>query len=128
VAALVVERSGRAGHQPSWVVHGPWLGMALVPTVLLALDDPGLTRPLGGLVAGALVLVGGAVTRRRAAVDIGAATVVLLGLRQLAPVVADLPNWATLGGCGLLLLAVGGTFEERRRDLTTIRDRYGSLV
>jgi hypothetical protein len=42
-------------------------------------------------------------------------------------VVADLPNWATLGSCGLLLLAVGATFEERRRNLDAVVDRYTSL-
>jgi hypothetical protein len=127
-AALVAHRTGVTDSYQSWAVHGPWLVMALGPTVYLALDDPGLVRPLGGLVAGAAVLVAGAVTRRRAAVDVGAVAVVLLGLRQLAPVVAGLPNWVTLGACGLFLLAVGATFEERRRNVATIRDRYVTLA
>jgi hypothetical protein len=127
-AALVAHRTGVADRNPSWAVHGPWLIMAVAPTMLVALDDPGLVRPLGGLVAGAAVLVAGAVSRRRAAVDVGTITVVVLGLRQLAPVVGALPNWATLGACGLFLLAVGATFEERRRNVATIRDRYASLA
>lgn len=111
----------------SWVSLGPALVLGLAPTVLVALGDPGLVRPLGGLVAGALVLMAGAVTRRRAPVDVGAAVVTLLGLRQLAPVVGQLPNWATLGATGLALLAVGATFEQRRRDLHDVKDRYETL-
>jgi hypothetical protein len=126
-AALVAHRLGVAQRYPSWWVHGPWLLVALAPTVAIALDDPGLVRPLGGLVAGVLVLVAGAASGRRAPVDIGAVTVAVLGLRQLVPVVAGLPNWATLGACGLLLLAVGATFEERRRNVATVLDRYAAL-
>jgi hypothetical protein len=124
---MTAARAGRADDQPSWAVHGPWLVAALAPTVLVALGDPGLVRPLGGLVAGAVVLVGGAVTRRRAAVEVGALTVSLLGLRQLAPVAAELPNWATLGASGVVLLVVGATFERRRRDLAALRERYETL-
>lgn len=125
--ALVAQRTGLAERYSSWAVHGPWLVMALAPTAVLALGDPGVVRPLGGLVAGVVVLVGGALTRWRAPVDVGATTVVVLGLRQLAPVVAELPNWATVGACGVLLLVVGATFEQRRRDLRAIRDRYANL-
>jgi hypothetical protein len=125
--ALAARRLGRTADLPSWTVHGPWLVAALAPTVLLALGDPGLVRPLAGLVAGVVVLTAGAVTRTRAAVDVGAATVAVLGLHQLSPVVAELPNWLTLGACGLALLIVGATFEQRRRDLGGLLDRYGSL-
>lgn len=111
----------------SWVSLGPALVLGLAPTVIVGLGDPGLVRPLGGLVAGALVLVVGALSRRRALVDVGVAVVALLGLRQLAPVVGQLPNWATLGATGLTLLAVGATFEQRRRDLHDVKDRYESL-
>lgn len=128
VPALAAHRTGAARRSPSWLVHGPWLLAAIVPTVLLALGDPEPVRPLGGLVAGAVVLVVGAATRRRAPVDIGAVTVAVLGLRQLAPIVAVLPNWSTVGACGVVLLVVGATFEKRRRNLREIRDRYASLV
>ncbi len=127
-AALVARRLGRTDGLPSWTVHGPSLVAAVAPTLLLALDDPGLVRPLGGLAVGVALLVVGAFTRTRAAVDVGAVTVAVLGLRQLSPVIADLPNWATLGTCGLVLLAVGATFEERRRDLGMLLDRYGQLT
>jgi hypothetical protein len=127
-AAVIAHRTGRASRFPSWVVDGPWLVVALAPTVALALADGGLVRSLVGLVAGTIALVVGAATRRRAPVDIGVVVVILLGVRQLAPVVGALPNWATLGACGLVLLVAGATFEERRRDLRALRDRYANLV
>jgi hypothetical protein len=110
------------------VAWGPALVTALGPTVVLAVIDGGAVRPLAGLVAGAAVLVLGAATGRRAPFDVGAAAVAILGVRQLAPVVGELPNWVTIGSTGLVLLAVGATFEERRRDLRVARHRYASLV
>lgn len=119
-----------SGHHnlPSWVVEGPALVVAFAPTVLVALQDPGLVRPLVGLAAGAIVLSVGAWTGRRAPVDVGVGVVVALGLRQLGPVVSGLPNWVTIGASGVLLLAVGATFEQRRRDLYDVRDRYDALT
>lgn len=127
---LWVDRRARRGGETlsSWVTLGPALVLSLAPTVVVGLGDTGLVRPLGGLVAGSLVLVVGALTRRRALVDVGVAVVALLGMRQLAPVVGELPNWATLGVTGLALLAVGATFEQRRRDLHDVKDRYESLI
>ncbi|HEX2575260.1 MAG TPA: hypothetical protein VHK88_02860, partial [Aquihabitans sp.] len=126
--AWAERRAAAAGEVlPSWVTLGPALVVGLAPTVVVGLGDTGLVRPLAGLVAGAMVLVAGAATHQRAAVDVGTAVVVLLGLRQLAPVVGELPNWATLGATGLALLAVGATFEQRRRDLHDVQDRYRSL-
>lgn len=126
-AAVAVRRGGLADDLPSWTVHGPWLVAAVAPTVLIAIDDPGLVRPLGGLVVGVVVLIAGAVSRTRAAVDVGAVTVAVLGLHQLSPVVAELPNWVTLGSCGVVLLATGATFEQRRRDLGILRGHYAEL-
>lgn len=125
--AVEARRRGLTEGRPSWTVHGPWLTAALAPTALLGVDDPGLVRPLGGLAIGVVVLVVGAVTRQRAPVDVGAASVALLAAGRLAPVVGSLPNWATLGTCGLVLLVVGATFEERRRNVTDLLDRYAAL-
>jgi hypothetical protein len=112
---------------PSWVTFGPALVVALAPTVWLSFREPGSVRPLIGLVAGAIVLVGGVTWGKRALVDVGAATVVVLGLGQLAPVVGEIPNWAVIGTTGVVLLAVGATFEQRRRDLKAVLRRYAAL-
>lgn len=129
VGLLVDRRQRRAGDEPSsWVVFGPALVVALAPTTWLAFSDPGSVRPLCGLVAGALVLVIGVAAGKRAFVDVGTAVVVALGLRQLVPVVGAMPNWATIGATGVALIAVGATFEQRRRDLKAVAKRYAALT
>lgn len=115
------------GELPSWVSFGPALVVGLAPTVWLSFTEPGSIRPLAGLVAGALVLVAGVVRGRRAFVDVGTATVAALGLEQLAPVVGEIPNWATIGATGVVLIAVGATFEQRRRDLKAVLRAYSAL-
>ncbi|MGN6692691.1 MAG: SCO7613 C-terminal domain-containing membrane protein, partial [Aquihabitans sp.] len=113
---------------PSWITYGPALVVAFAPTVWLSFDQPGSLRPLIGLVAGALVLIGGAVWGKRALVDVGAAAVIALGFQQIAPVVGEVPNWAIIGATGILLLAVGATFEQRRRDLKSVLRSYAALT
>ena len=117
----------RTASLSSWVTLGPGLVIGVAPTVVTSFGDPGSTRPIAALVAGVVILVAGAVTRRRAPVDIGAAAVATIALVQLAPVVGSLPNWVALGSAGVVLLAVGATFEQRRRDLKGFRDLYSSL-
>lgn len=111
----------------SWSLEGPALAMAAGPTALVALGDPGLTRQVIGLSLGAIMLAVGAALRRRAPLDIGAATVVVLGLQALLPYAADVPRWIILGAAGAVLVALGATFEERRRDLNQAKRRYAAL-
>jgi len=129
VAALVAERRGPSEQVApgTWVTWGPSLLVAAVPTVWMSLLDPHGFRPLVALVAAMVVLTGGAFSGRRAWVDVGAASVMVLGLARLVPVLADAPNWLTIGLTGAALVAVGATFEQRRRDVRGVRDRYSAL-
>lgn len=120
-ASVVGERLG------SWATAGPALLVAAVPTVWVSLLEPSGPRPLSALVVSMVVLAAGAFSGRRALVDVGAASVAILGLARLLPVLAAAPNWAVIGLTGTILLAVGATFEERRRDARGVRDRYSAL-
>jgi hypothetical protein len=93
------------------------LTLALVPSLLLTLDDPVTLR--GALVAaGGLMALAVGVARHWAAPFIaGAGTTAVLAVRHLGPVVEGLPRWISLGSVGLALLLVGITWEQRRRDL-----------
>ncbi len=113
--------------RPSWSLEGPALVMAVGPTALTALSDPGLVRQIVGLGLGAVLLAVGAGWRRRAPLDIGAAAVVVLGLHALLPYASDVPRWMSLGVVGAVLVALGATFEDRRRDLSQAKRRYASL-
>ena len=93
------------------------LTLALVPSLLLCLDDPVSVR--GALVAaGALAALAIGVARHWAApFAAGAITAGVLAVRHLGPVVDGLPRWISLGSVGLALLVVGVTWEQRRRDV-----------
>lgn len=98
-------------------VLGSGLALALLPSLLLALDEPVSVRGVLVGVAGLLALAAG-VTRRWAAPFLAGALVTgLLALRHLGPVAEALPRWVTFGAVGVALLAVGITWEARRRDL-----------
>jgi hypothetical protein len=107
----------------SFTVLGSGLTLALLPSLLLALDEPVSLR--GALVgaAGVLVLAVGVQRRVAAPFVLGALTTGVLALRHLEPVAQAVPRWISLGGLGLVLLVVGVTWEARRRDLESAQ-RY----
>ena len=112
----------------SWAAYGPGLLLALVPSLLAGLEDDELTRPLlVGLAALAVLLVG-ARGRLQAPLAVGAGVLVVVALDLLGPYAAALPRWLSLGGAGALLLVVGATYEQRRRDLARLRDGYDALA
>ncbi len=103
----------------SFAVLGSGLTLALLPSLLLTLDEPVSLR--GALIAAGGVLVLGVGVRERLAAPfvLGAATTAILALRHLQPYADAVPRWISLGGVGLALLVVGVTWEARRRNLDT---------
>ncbi len=103
----------------SFTVLGSGLTLALLPSLLLALDEPVSLR--GALIgaAGVLVLALGVQQRMSAPFLLGALTTGVLAVRHLQPVAEAVPRWISLGGVGLVLLVVGITWEARRRNLET---------
>jgi hypothetical protein len=100
-------------------VLGSGLLLALVPSLLLALEEPVSLR--GALVgaAGVLTLAVGVNRRLVAPFALGALTTGVLAVRHLQPVAEAVPRWVSLGAVGLALLVVGVTWEARRRNLET---------
>jgi hypothetical protein len=94
------------------------LTLALMPSLLLALDEPVSLRGVLVAAGGILALAVGAARSWAAPFTAGAITTGILALRHLGPVVDGLPRWISLGSVGLLLLLVGVTWEQRRRDVT----------
>ena len=108
---------GTATGTSSFTVLGSGLTLALLPSLLLALDEPVSLR--GALVgaAGVVVLAVGVHQRLAAPFLLGALTTAVLALRHLEPVADAVPRWVSLGGVGVALLVVGVTWEARRRNL-----------
>jgi uncharacterized membrane protein AbrB (regulator of aidB expression) len=66
------------------------------------------------LAAGALTVVG-TLTHRQAPFVVGAASLAFVVLSRLTPYAPLVPRWLTLAVVGLLLLALGATYERRRQ-------------
>ncbi|MEU8758368.1 hypothetical protein [Streptomyces sp. NPDC048659] len=133
VPALVVGvlRRRRDPDASSWTAYGPGLAVTLLPSLMAAWPDPGWTRPLLlGLGALAVTLLG-ARFRLQALLLLGGTVLALDGLHELAPYVAQvvgaLPRWLPPALAGLLLLAVGATYEQRLRDARRLRERLGRM-
>ena len=107
----------------SFTALGSGLTLALLPSLLLALEEPVSLRAL--LVGGGAVvaLAYGVHGRLAAPFVLGAGSVALLAVRHIEPVSEAVPRWVTLGLLGVALLGVGVTWEARLGNLHTAR-RY----
>jgi hypothetical protein len=104
-AALLLAQGPRLVEGPSWPAWGPGLLVAAVPSAVMAVVLPGITRPVVVLCVAALVMVLAAAAGLRAPLVIGAATAVgttlALALATVVwPVVAALVIGAVLLGVG----------------------------
>ncbi|MET9802090.1 hypothetical protein [Streptomyces sp. NPDC006368] len=133
VPALVVGvvRGRRDPEVSSWTAYGPGLGATLVPSLAAAWGDQDWPRPLLLGAAALAVTVAGARLRLQAPLVLGGAALGLVGLHELAPyvvqVVGVLPRWLPPALAGLLLLALGATYEQRLRDARRLRDSVGRM-
>jgi hypothetical protein len=133
VLALAVGFLHRRGHPtaPSWTAYGPGLSATLVPSLVATWADPHWLRPLLLGCTALVVTLLGARRRLGAPLLLGGVTLALVALHELAPyviqVVGALPRWLPPALAGLLLLAVGATYEQRLRDARHLRERLGRL-
>ena len=112
----------------SLTAYGPGLSGLLLPSLAFALAGSGVLRPLLLAALSTAVVIVGAQHRLRAPLLLGSATLVLTALRLLAPYEQLVPRWLEVGTAGALLLTLGATYEQRRRDLGTLRARYDALL
>ncbi|MFE3517443.1 SCO7613 C-terminal domain-containing membrane protein [Streptomyces sp. NPDC059166] len=115
----------------SWVAYGPALSTTLVPSLFVAWGDPHWLRPLLLGVSALVITLAGARLRLQAPLVLGGSVLALDGLHELAPHVVQvfdaLPRWAPPALVGLLLLAVGATYEQRLRDARRVRESFGRM-
>lgn len=116
-----MHRSAEAGTAETLL---PGLLLATLPSLLWVLGDPVSLRALL-LGAGCLVLtIAGAVARWSAPLLAGASVGAVVVLRELGPHAGEVPQWVWIGLAGLLLTAVGITWERR---LVEVRRAVGLL-
>ncbi|MFE1874527.1 SCO7613 C-terminal domain-containing membrane protein [Streptomyces sp. NPDC059496] len=133
VPALVVGllRRRRDPGASSWTAYGPGLAATLVPSLLAAWGDAGWLRPLLLGAAALVVTLLGARWRLQAPLLLGGVVLAAVAVHELAPYVVQvagaLPRWVPPALAGLLLLAVGATYERRLRDARRLRAAIGRL-
>ncbi|MCX4777213.1 SCO7613 C-terminal domain-containing membrane protein [Streptomyces sp. NBC_01264] len=115
----------------SWTAYGPGLAATLLPSTLAVWGDPHWLRPLLLGTAALGVTLAGARGRLRAPLLLGGATLAAVALHELTPyvvqVVDALPRWLPPALAGVLLLAMGATYEKRLRDARRLREAIGRL-
>jgi hypothetical protein len=112
----------------SWTSYGPGLALGLLPSLVLAVTDPGLARPLLLGLAALAVTASGAHRRLQAPLIIGGVTLTVDAVAQVAPYAAALPRWVTIAAAGLALVLMGATYERRLRDLHRLRGHLGRMA
>ncbi|MGW2519912.1 SCO7613 C-terminal domain-containing membrane protein [Streptomyces sp. NPDC001617] len=133
VPALVVGalRRGRDPQASSWTAYAPGLAATLLPSLTAAWNDPHWTRPFLLGTAALLLTLLGARHRLQAPLVLGGTTLTLDALHELAPYLLQLtgalPRWVPPALAGLLLLALGATYERRIRDVRRVRDLLGNM-
>ncbi|MGX1913163.1 SCO7613 C-terminal domain-containing membrane protein [Streptomyces phaeochromogenes] len=133
VPALVVGfvRRRRDPGTSSWTAYGPGLSVTLLPSLLAAWGDLDWPRPLLLGTAALLVTLVGARQRLQALLVLGGGTLALVALHELAPYIAQamgaVPRWAPPALAGILLLALGATYEQRLRDARRVREVLGRM-
>ncbi|MFD6551103.1 SCO7613 C-terminal domain-containing membrane protein [Streptomyces sp. NPDC058398] len=115
----------------SWTAYAPGLSVTLVPSLFAAWGDGQWPRPLLLGAAALAVTLLGARHRLQAPLVLGGTVLVLDALHELAPyivqVVDALPRWTPPALAGLLLLALGATYEQRIRDARRVREVLGRM-
>ncbi|GAA3212165.1 SCO7613 C-terminal domain-containing membrane protein [Actinocorallia longicatena] len=131
LGGLLLGRLWRGRLASSWTAYGPALAITFVPSLVLVWDQAGWQRPLVlGAAALAATLIG-LRYRRQAPALIGGVVLVLDAVHELAPRLVQLagllPRWAPIAAAGLLLLALGATYERRLGDVRRLHGRFASM-
>ncbi|MFE6161798.1 SCO7613 C-terminal domain-containing membrane protein [Streptomyces sp. NPDC056486] len=133
VPALLIGalRRRRVPDTSSWTAYGPGLTATLLPSLIATWGDTHWQRPLLLGTAALLITLVGARHRLQAPLVLGGTVLALDALHELAPyivqVVDALPRWLPPALAGLLLLAIGATYEQRMRDARRVRDVLGRM-
>ncbi|MFE4825582.1 SCO7613 C-terminal domain-containing membrane protein [Streptomyces sp. NPDC056672] len=129
--AVGLLRRRRDPEASSWTAYGPGLAATLLPSLLAAWGDTHWSRPLLLGVAALAITLSGARLGLQAPLVLGGTVLGLVALHELAPYVVQavgaLPRWLPPALAGVLLLAVGATYERRLKDARRMRRSLGRM-
>jgi len=113
-AVLLLYAGPRLATAPSWSAWGPALAAAFGPSVFLALVEPDLLRVLLVVLAATVTTTAATGWAVQAPFVVGAASLAVLAVGRLVAVLPA-PGLAAFAVAGAVLLAVGASYESRRR-------------
>ncbi|MFE4172891.1 SCO7613 C-terminal domain-containing membrane protein [Streptomyces sp. NPDC056909] len=129
--AVGLLRRRRDPEASSWTAYGPGLAATLLPSLLAAWGDTHWSRPLLLGAAALAITLSGARLGLQAPLVLGGTVLGLVALHELAPYVVQavgaLPRWLPPALAGVLLLAVGATYERRLKDARRVRRSLGRM-
>jgi hypothetical protein len=133
-AALLVGGALRMTRNPtlrSWSALGPGLAVLLIPSLLADYTDPVSWRLVTVGVVALAVMVAGIGLRLQAPFVMGAGVLIVHGLTQLWPVIAEnyakVWWWLWLAVAGVILIAIAATYERQLRFAKTMFRSVASL-
>lgn len=100
----------------SWRALGPGLSLAFLPSLPFVLDEPASLRAALWGVLALLTMAAGVLRTWQSPFLVGSAAFAIVILANIGPVVLGLDRWILFGGVGLVLLALGVTWEKRVQD------------
>ncbi len=112
----------------SWYAYGIALVAAFLPTLAIVLYTGQTPLRRGILIVAAAATVAlGAWRRQQAPVVVGAVTLVIAALHELAVLSTTALLWTVMAFVGAGLVTLGANFEKRRNDLLRLRGALGRL-
>lgn len=113
-AMLAIIGLVQARRSPEWstmLTAGPALTVAVVPSLIAAIDTGTALRLAAITLVGLGLLVVGLQRHWQAPVTVGVLALVVIAVTQGGPLVAYVPSWLTLTVVGALLLVIGVRWE-----------------
>jgi hypothetical protein len=114
-----LERRPESG---SWSTLALPIVIGIGPSLLLALEEGDELRRVGVGAAAIAVIIAGLARRWQAPLVLGSIALAVMVVNELLLLRGHIPTWVPPAIGGALLLALGATFERRRRDLRRIRE------
>jgi len=113
VAGLLLAAGRALWTAPSWTGWGAPLLVGLVPSTVVLLDHSEPLRLVLVVAVATACAVLGTVTHRQAPFLIGLGVLLAVAVSELGPYATLIPRWVSLGSAGVVLLALGATYERR---------------
>jgi hypothetical protein len=111
----------------SWLAYGPGLLVLSAPSLVLALHEPLSWRAGMVGVAALAIMLTGTHLRLQAPLLVGSVELAALVLRELGPYALALPRWVSIATVGMLLLAIGVSWENRLTNLRQARHQLAGM-